>query len=82
MRLYFEPLFPNQRHGSDPDGLLDPMRDVGFDVTDTYSPYSEGPWVQTEAAFALAERLTGVTVMPKLLLNSEFPAGWVNVSIG
>jgi hypothetical protein len=55
------------------------MRDVGFDVTDTYS---EGPWVQTEAAFALAERLTGVTVMPKLLLNSEFPAGWVNVSIG
>jgi hypothetical protein len=32
IRLDFEPLFPADRFGSDPDGLVDVMRQVGFDL--------------------------------------------------
>jgi hypothetical protein len=59
----FEPLFPEQRWGSQPDLLLPQMRAVGLDPDRQEPPYGE---VDT-AAMALAERLTGVHLDPTLL---------------
>ncbi|WP_326648683.1 MULTISPECIES: DUF6461 domain-containing protein [unclassified Streptomyces] len=76
LRLHFEPLFPYGRDGSDPDGLVDTMRKVGFDL-------SEGGGrdyaLHTEATFAPAERITGVLLTPELLRTSEFVCGTVPI---
>jgi hypothetical protein len=59
----FEPLFPEQRWGSQPDLLLPQMRAVGLDPDWREPPYGD---VDT-AALALAERVTGVHLDPTLL---------------
>lgn len=60
IRLSFEPLFPRWREGSDPDALTDVMWEVGFVPDgDTELP--------TQAAFALAHRLTAIRLTPALL---------------
>lgn len=69
LRLRFEPLFPYHRDGSDADGLIEVMRDVGFDLRDDEDRDYE---LHTEAAFALAEHLTGVRVTQELLDTAEY----------
>ncbi|MFJ9678445.1 DUF6461 domain-containing protein [Streptomyces sp. NPDC101194] len=73
-RLHFEPLFAHSRDGSDPDGSLDTMRAAGFDLSEDDERSYE---LHTEAAFALAERLTGVRLTRELLDASEFVCGAV-----
>ena len=72
IRLDFEPLFPADRGGSDPDGLADVMRQVGFDLRGDDDHDDE---LNTEAAFALAEYLTGVRLTPQLLGSATFLCG-------
>ncbi|QGN45545.1 hypothetical protein GKC29_00850 [Micromonospora sp. WMMC415] len=72
LRLHFEPLFPAGRDGSDPDGLVDVMRQVGFDLSEDDDASYE---LHTEAAFALAEHLTGVRLTPELLQSATFVCG-------
>ncbi|MFI6014350.1 DUF6461 domain-containing protein [Streptomyces sp. NPDC051243] len=71
-RLHFEPLFACTRDGSHPDELLTQMRESGFDLRDTDDrDYGD----HTEAAFALAHRLTGIRLTPELLDKAEFVCG-------
>jgi uncharacterized protein DUF6461 len=69
LRLRFEPLFPYHRDGSDPDVLLEVMEQVGFDLRDIEDRDFE---LHTEAAFALAEHLTGVKLTQKLLDSADY----------
>ncbi|WP_149183772.1 DUF6461 domain-containing protein [Streptomyces sp. TRM49041] len=71
LRLHFEPLFPYARDGADPDGAVALMREVGFDLREEGADIG----ATTEAAFALAERLTGVRLTPELLDAAEFLCG-------
>lgn len=64
-RLHFLPQFPDRRDGTDPDGLADIMRQVGFDH----------PELHTESAFALAQHLTGVRLTPELLESATYLCG-------
>jgi hypothetical protein len=73
-RLHFEPLFPHHRDGSHPDELLAAMRESGFDLSDEDDAGLDG---HTEAAFALAERITGVRLTPELFASAEFVCGRV-----
>ncbi|WP_369206199.1 DUF6461 domain-containing protein [Streptomyces sp. PU-14G] len=68
-RLHFEPLFPRRRDGSHPDELLTAMRESGFDLSEGDDASFDG---HTEAAFALAERITGVRLTPELFASAEF----------
>ena len=70
---YFEPLFPTQRDGSTPDELLEAMAEVGFDLEEDDEEFIDSP--TTEAAFALADRLTGVHLTPEVLDNATFATG-------
>ncbi|MFR9777071.1 DUF6461 domain-containing protein [Micromonospora sp. MS34] len=72
LRLHFEPLFPTSRDGSDPDGLVEVMRQVGFDLSEDDDASYE---LHTEAAFALAEHLTGVRLTPELLETATYICG-------
>lgn len=74
LRTDFEPLFPAHRLGSTPDELVDLMVDVGFDLEeDEDDAFTDTP--TTEAAFALAARLTGVHLTPRLLDEATFTIG-------
>ncbi|WP_329212647.1 DUF6461 domain-containing protein [Streptomyces sp. NBC_00683] len=73
-RLHFEPLFPHHRDDSHPDELLTAMRESGFDLSDEADASFDG---HTEAAFALAERITGVRLTPELFASAEFDCGRV-----
>ncbi|MET7570508.1 DUF6461 domain-containing protein [Streptomyces sp. NPDC005492] len=73
-RLHFEPLFPYYRDGSHADELLAEMRESGFDLSaDDDRDYQR----HTEAAFALAHRLTGIRLTPELFASLEFTGGLV-----
>lgn len=71
VRLSLEPLFPENRYGRDADRLVEVMQRVGFvfdeDEDDDLHP--------GEAAFALAEHLTGVRLTPQLLESATFSCG-------
>lgn len=70
VRLEFDPLFATDRHGRTPDALLSIMPGVGFDLREDGE--AEHP---AEAAFALAERLTGVRVTAELLEDAVYKCG-------
>jgi hypothetical protein len=72
LRLQFEPLFPYIREGSEPDSLIDVMRQVGFDLRNIEDHDYE---LHTEAAFALAEHLTGVRLTYELLDTADYLCG-------
>ena len=81
LRLHFEPLFAHDRDGSDPDGLVTSMREVGF-VVEEVEELEEGEEadaddadIVTAAAFALAERVTGVRLTPEFLEDAPFVEG-------
>jgi hypothetical protein len=72
LRLHFEPLFVYHRDGTHPDELLVEMRESGFDLSkDDDRDYTH----HTEAAFALAHRITGVRLTPELFASGEFLCG-------
>ncbi|MCY9783350.1 DUF6461 domain-containing protein [Nocardiopsis sp. EMB25] len=74
-RLSFEPLFPGGRWGATPDAVLDAMHLVGFHFgEDEPEEYLPG-----EAAFALAEHVTGVAITPELLRETAFTCGSAKV---
>ncbi|MGW4568263.1 DUF6461 domain-containing protein [Streptomyces sp. NPDC004561] len=73
-RLHFEPLFPAQRHGSEPDALVAEMREAGFDLRAEDERDITG---HTAAAFALAQRITGVRLTPELFESLEFTCALV-----
>ncbi|MGW3288324.1 DUF6461 domain-containing protein [Streptomyces sp. NPDC001002] len=68
--LHFEPLFPHRRDGSGADSHLVAMRESGFQL----DPDQESDHQHTEAAFALAERITGIRLTAELLDSLEFVA--------
>jgi hypothetical protein len=72
IRLTFEPLFADRRDGSDPDGLVEIMELVGFDLRPADDRNGD---LHTEATFALAEHLTGVRLTPHLLESATFVCG-------
>jgi hypothetical protein len=74
MRLHFEPLFPYARDGSHADELLTEMRESGFDLSEAED---RNYGLHTEAAFALADRLTGVHLTPELFTSLEFTSALV-----
>ncbi|MEU8969921.1 DUF6461 domain-containing protein [Streptomyces monashensis] len=77
LRLHFEPLFPTQRDGSHPDELLKEMEQAGFDLNEGDDRDFRR---HTEAAFALAERVTGVRLTPELFEELEFTCGLVTLA--
>jgi hypothetical protein len=72
LRLHFEPLFACHRDGSHPDELLTEMRESGFDLSEDDD---RDTGRHTEAAFALAHRLTGIRLTPELFESAEFRCG-------
>lgn len=70
-RLSFEPLFAWNRDGSTPDALLADLREIGFGLDEESDEI--GP--TTTAAFALADRLTGVRITPGTLTDAVFRCG-------
>ncbi|GAA2260928.1 hypothetical protein GCM10010430_51310 [Kitasatospora cystarginea] len=71
-RLHFEPLFAFGRDGSDADATAAMMEQAGFDLREDDDCDSA---LHTEAAFALAEHLTGVRLTPELLDGAAFLCG-------
>jgi hypothetical protein len=74
LRLSFEPLFPYHRSGSDPDGQVEAMKGAGFDLR---AGEDRDYTLHSEAAFALAERLTGVRLTAELLESADYLCGMV-----
>ncbi|MFE5909072.1 DUF6461 domain-containing protein [Streptomyces wedmorensis] len=75
LRLCFDPMFPEDRWGTEPDGLLDVMRRIAFHFDDD-DPETD---LSSPAAFALAEHLTGVAVTPALLRDTTFTCATVKI---
>ncbi|MEV8341067.1 DUF6461 domain-containing protein [Streptomyces niveus] len=75
LRLCFDPMFPEDRWGAEPDELLDVMRRIGFhlEVEDPEPDFSP------QAAFALAEHLTSVVITPALLRDTTFTCATVRI---
>ncbi|TDB88248.1 DUF6461 domain-containing protein [Actinomadura sp. 7K534] len=81
-RTSFEPLFPTGLNDSPPDdsppdGFMELMEEVGFDLREENDEYERDFSMTTEATFALAERLTGVHLTPELLDKATFVTGLV-----
>jgi hypothetical protein len=72
-RLTFEPAVPDHRWGTTPDELLDAMHHSGFQFGDEISDTAD--YLAAEAAFAFAERLTGVRITPELLRDTTYICG-------
>ncbi|MEU8900223.1 DUF6461 domain-containing protein [Nocardia sp. NPDC048505] len=72
LRLHFEPLFAHSREGSHAEEFAAEMRESGFDLSADEDRDFE--W-HTEAAFALAHRVTGVRLTPELFATAEFTCG-------
>lgn len=71
----FEPMFTDLRVGSEPDVLLDDMREIGLNPDPRNEDDDEDLRPTTARAFALAERLTGVRVTQTLLDGAVFLCG-------
>jgi Family of unknown function (DUF6461)/Transposase domain (DUF772) len=72
VRLSFDLLFPTWREGSDAHGLVDAMRQVGFDLRDGLDSDCEQ---YIEAAFALMEHVTGIRLTPEGLDSASYLCG-------
>ncbi|MEV4165615.1 DUF6461 domain-containing protein [Nonomuraea dietziae] len=63
--VWFDPIFPAERSGGDPDRFVQEMREVGLDPDhDIDGPGIEHP---IERSFALASRITGLPFSPDML---------------
>ncbi len=76
LRTSFEPLVPDERDGSTPDELVGLLEEVGFVLDENEEELLEDP-PTVEAAFALAERLTGVHITPDRLTKATYAFGVV-----
>ena len=74
LRVSFDPLFCEERYGSQPDALLAEMTEAGFDPHG--DPDDEVAELTSEAAFALAANLSGVRLTPVTLNESIYTLGW------
>lgn len=74
VRLAFEPGQSWWRRGSDPDGLVEMMNQVGFGVNGEVPDALER---NTEAVFALTEHLTGVRLTAEHLETANLACGVV-----
>lgn len=75
--LQFEPLLPSGRLGARADEIVPEMEGAGFDLREG----EERTFADcTAAAFALAERITGVRVTPDLLDDAEFVGALVPIT--
>ncbi len=77
IRLYFEPLFPAERDGSQPDALVEAMKQAGFELSEHDDDADDDDAddeddIPTAASFALAEILTGVRLTAELLEDSNY----------
>jgi Family of unknown function (DUF6461) len=72
VRLRFEPMFAYHRTGSDPDGMVDVLPRLGFDLARDEDRHYER---YKEAAFALAEHITGVRLTAEILESADFLCG-------
>ncbi|WP_404195762.1 DUF6461 domain-containing protein [Streptomyces tauricus] len=69
---------PSSRDGSTPDELVPLLQEVGFPLTASGEHDESAPDVDRKAAaFALAERLTGIRVTESLLQNATYELGLV-----
>ncbi|MFE4828784.1 DUF6461 domain-containing protein [Streptomyces sp. NPDC056672] len=75
LRLCFDPMFPEDRRGTEPDELLDVMRQIGFHLKAEDPETDFAP----QAAFALAEHLTGIAITPALLQDTTFTCATVRI---
>src|SRR5690606_21549866 len=75
-RLHFEPMFPNSRWGTTPYEHLDLMQRIGFHFDEEEEPETI---LAAEAAFTLAEHMTGVAITPTLLEQAVFTCGSAEV---
>ncbi|WP_350279619.1 DUF6461 domain-containing protein [Kribbella sp. HUAS MG21] len=69
LRVKFEPFLADRRSGSDPDGLVDVMRQVGFDLRGLEERDAS---MRTGATFALTEHLTGLKITKDTLDAAEY----------
>lgn len=81
-RLHFEPLFAYHRDGTHPDELLTAMRESGFELEEPGDDDFDESIEHTEAAFALAHRITGVHLTPRLFAAADFSCGIVPIPRG
>jgi hypothetical protein len=69
LRVRFAPLFPYNRGGADPDSLIEPMVEFGFDLSDDEDRDYEN---HRAATFALTEHLTGIRITQDLLDSADY----------
>lgn len=69
LRLKFEPFLADRRSGSDPDGLVEVMHQVGFDLRGLEE---RDPSMRTAATFALTENLTGIRLTQEVLDSADY----------
>ncbi|TMR18640.1 hypothetical protein ETD86_21480 [Nonomuraea turkmeniaca] len=63
--VWFDPMLPDERSGSDPDRFVEKMREVGLDPNhDINGPGIDHP---IERSFALASSITGLPFSPDML---------------
>ncbi|GIH76439.1 DUF6461 domain-containing protein [Planobispora longispora] len=64
--VWFDPMFPEERSGTDPDRFVGEMREVGLDPDHDIDD-SEDIRFPIERSFALASRITGLRFSPEML---------------
>jgi hypothetical protein len=76
VRLEFDPLFACSRSGADPDGLVDVLREIGFDLSDEEDCGYEHC---TEKTMVLCEYLTGLRFTEELMADADYLSGLVTL---
>lgn len=81
VRTSFDPLFPSDRYGGEPDALIDAMVRAGFDPNypgDNHDgEFDDSGPSPIAATFALVEELTGIQLTGSLLDEAVFQCGLV-----
>ncbi|MEU8945815.1 DUF6461 domain-containing protein [Streptomyces sp. NPDC048489] len=73
-RLRFDLGVADRRWGTSPDELPDAMHDIGSQFWEEET-YDAAEHLATQAAFALAEHVTGVRMTPELLRDADLVGG-------
>jgi hypothetical protein len=78
VQVSFDPHDPTDRSGVDPDRLLTDMKAVGLDLSGAGLDPADPSYVEvpdTEAAFALTQRITGIPLTVALLHSAIWRLG-------
>lgn len=65
--VLFDPMFPGERLGSDPDRFVEEMREAGLDPEHDIDIDDSHIDFPMERSFALASRITGLSFSPEML---------------